>query len=98
MSVELLDVAEARINGSVDSSNEDSSPDAMRHLPPVDTGLTAWKFLFGCFMIEAVLWGMTDRAKLLSISILGRDALTDRRRVSVDLWRLPGLLLEAARV
>jgi len=26
--------------------------------PPVDRGAGAWKFLLGCWLIEAVLWGV----------------------------------------
>lgn len=26
-------------------------------VPPPDTGLKAWLFLFGCFMLEALVWG-----------------------------------------
>jgi hypothetical protein len=27
--------------------------------PPVDRGAGAWKFLLGCWLIEAVLWGIS---------------------------------------
>ena len=27
-------------------------------IPPADIGLAAWRFLFGAFVIEALLWGM----------------------------------------
>lgn len=29
-------------------------------LPPSDRGVTAWKFLVGSFLIEAVIWGELD--------------------------------------
>lgn len=30
---------------------------AIEALPPCDTGPQAWKFLLGCFMLEAAFWG-----------------------------------------
>lgn len=35
-------------------------------LPPCDTGPRAWRFLLGCFMLEAALWGKLYSARLPS--------------------------------
>lgn len=35
-------------------------------LPPTDTGAGAWKFLAGCFLVEALLWGEAS----LSLSLI----------------------------
>ena len=31
-------------------------------LPPADRGASAWKFLVGSFMSEAVVWGIFDQS------------------------------------
>jgi hypothetical protein len=54
----------ARYASSVDVQplpNGTQSPDSHEgfSLPPTDTGKDAWLFLLACFMLEALIWGMS---------------------------------------
>ncbi|KAI1130290.1 major facilitator superfamily domain-containing protein [Nemania abortiva] len=53
MSVELQRMAGPQAPQESRERNEDET----QHLPPADTGPGAWKFLFGSFIIEGILWG-----------------------------------------
>lgn len=68
MSVELQDVSEGQ---TLARRTDDESDDVtQQHLPPVDGGPGAWKYLFASFVIEAVLWGMISTITLkLSITL-----------------------------
>ncbi|KAJ3521479.1 hypothetical protein NM208_g13271 [Fusarium decemcellulare] len=55
MAVELVPVASAQLPVHEESGEDGES--LVQALPPADRGLEAWKFLFGIFTIEAVLWG-----------------------------------------
>lgn len=46
-------------------------------LPPTDRGAAAWRFLAGCFLVEALLWGALP-PKPLEID-LGANILTWER-------------------
>lgn len=41
-------------------------------LPPTDEGAGAWKYLAGCFLVEAILWGAFNL-------ILSHGTITGRR-------------------
>lgn len=56
MAVELAPVASAQPPTHEESGEDRES--LVPALPPPDRGPAAWKFLFGIFTIEAVLWGM----------------------------------------
>ncbi|KAI8670524.1 MFS domain-containing protein [Fusarium keratoplasticum] len=56
MAVELASVASAQLPIHEESGEDRES--LVPALPPPDRGPAAWKFLFGIFTIEAVLWGM----------------------------------------
>ncbi|KAH8667008.1 monocarboxylate transporter [Xylariales sp. PMI_506] len=56
----MAEAVELRTITSVPQQPDDMNDDAnnpIQSLPPTDSGADAWKFLFGSFMIEAVLWG-----------------------------------------
>lgn len=54
MSVELQDLSDGQTLARSDGESHEE-----QHLPPVDGGPGAWKYLFASFVIEAVLWGFT---------------------------------------
>lgn len=41
------------------SRHEEEEAELGQILPPTDTGSAAYKFLFGCFILEGLLWGMS---------------------------------------
>ena len=43
---------------STTSRHEDDVTELGQILPPTDMGSAAYKFLFGCFVLEGLLWGM----------------------------------------
>ncbi|KAL6811661.1 monocarboxylate transporter [Trichoderma camerunense] len=55
MSLELSRTIGEHGGATEDEAEQDRS---IQTLPPTDQGPKAWRFLFGCFMIEAVLWGI----------------------------------------
>lgn len=54
MSLELEEVRPIPPLGAGETENERP----ISALPPADRGSEAWKFLCGCFVLEAILWGM----------------------------------------
>ncbi|KAF7548522.1 hypothetical protein G7046_g8650 [Stylonectria norvegica] len=54
-SFELRSNSESRAEAQDEDGGNES--DLGQTLPPVDKGLEAWKYLFACFMVEAVVWG-----------------------------------------
>lgn len=57
MSLELSRTIGEHGGATEDEAEQDRS---IQTLPPTDQGPKAWRFLFGCFMIEAVLWGLSS--------------------------------------
>lgn len=86
------------------SSHEDiarlqPSDPAYQTLPPADGGKQAWLFLFGCFMMEALVWG--ERNKTPAHPPLDEEIHSLRAleltlpRLPLQLRRLPRLLQHA---
>ena len=89
MSLELHSVPELR---RPSQGEEEEANSLIQTLPPVDRGAAAWKCLIASSVIEGVLWGMSTPIPLKVPS------LTERNRLSLDVWCLSGLLLAPARV
>jgi MFS family permease len=68
MAVELAPVASAQ--PSIHEESGEDRESLVPALPKPDRGPAAWKFLFGIFTIEAVLWGMG------ALFTKGKDSLT----------------------
>lgn len=59
-----------------DYHNDSVNSNINQQLPPADGGADAWLFLAACFMIEALVWGMTtpvNRRLLINISFILSD-------------------------
>lgn len=67
---------------------ESSSEQHEFSLPPADTGKDAWLFLATCFLVEAVVWGMSYH--MVQFSRSKTDRL--RHRLSILIWYIPRLL------
>lgn len=90
MSIELNPTNQASRTGSVG----DERAESIRTLAPVDQGPSAWRYLFGAFIIEAVLWGIH-----VALDRVNTDqCLTLDRRISSYIRRFPGLLLSPTSI
>jgi hypothetical protein len=61
MSLELEGIQSAQVSAR---ENEETEERSITALPPSDEGIQAWKFLLGCFIVEAIFWGKSDRLRL----------------------------------
>lgn len=66
MSVELQ-----RMTGpQATRESRERTEDETQHLAPADTGPGAWKFLFGSFIIEGILWGKLAYPLIFGLAML----------------------------
>lgn len=57
-----LELSRIRDDSALSTEEDGIEQRHIQTLPPTDQGPSAWKFLFGCFLIEAVLWGSALRS------------------------------------